>query len=157
MNVNRLLYLKEKDFVSISVTEKEVKNIYSIRSEINRIAKTYFFSIREYRKLVKKELNLANKIPIYFSSTLLLFYINSKSTLFWINYFMILKICYEKNIFIFLQNGEVIELEVSKRAFVRELKKVNIVLNYVNNLWNDSVFIADLLDYFNWNNIFKVI
>ena len=134
MNANRLLYLKEKDFVSISVTEKEVKNIYSIRSEINRIAKTYFFSIREYRKLVKKELNLANKIPIYFSSTLLLFYINSKSTLFWINYFMILKICYEKNIFIFLQNGEVIELEVSKRAFVRELKKVNIVLNYVNNL-----------------------
>ena len=74
MNANRLLYLKEKDFVSISVTEKEVKNIYSIRSEINRIAKTYFFSIREYRKLVKKELNLANKIPIYFSSTLLLFY-----------------------------------------------------------------------------------
>ena len=134
MNINRLLYLKEKDFVSISVTEKEVSNIYSIKSEINKLANSYFFSIREYRKLVKKELKLANKIPIYFSPTLLLFYINSNNTLFWVNYFMILKVCYEKNIFIFLQNGEVLELEVSKRVFMRELKKVNIVLNYVKNL-----------------------
>ena len=134
MNANRLLYLKEKDFVSISVREKEVTKIYSITSEINKIAKTYFFSIKEYRKLVRKELKLSNKIPIYFSPSLLLFYVNSKNTLFWINYFMILKICYEKNIVIFLQNGDVIELEVSKRFFVRELKKINIVLNYVNNL-----------------------
>ena len=134
MNSNRLLYLREKDFVSIAVTEKEVKNIYSIQSEINRMATSYFFSIREYRKLVRKELNLSNKLPIYFSPSLLLFYVNSKNTLYWINYFMILKVCYEKNIFIFLQNGEIVELEISRRVFARELKKINIVLNYVNNL-----------------------
>ena len=134
MSKNRLLYLKEKDFVSIAVTEEEVRNIYSVRSEIDKLAKTHFFSIKEYRKLVRKELLLANKIPIYFSPSLFLFYVNSKNTLYWINYFMVLKVCYEKNIFIFLKNGEVIELEISKRVFVKEMQKINIVLNYVNNL-----------------------
>ena len=128
------MYLKEKDFVSISVTEEEVRNIYSIRSEIEKIAKAHFFSVKEYRKLVRKELLLSNKIPLYFSPSLFLFYVNSKNTLYWINYFMILKVCYEKNIIIFLKNGDVLELDVSKRVFVKELKKINIVLNYVNNL-----------------------
>ena len=134
MSKNRLLYLKEKDFVSIAVTEDEVRNIYSIKSEIDKLAKTYFFSIKEYRKLVRRALSLANKIPIYFSQSLFLFYVNSKNTLYWINYFMVLKVCYEKNIVIFLKNGDVLELEVSKRVFVKELKKINIVLNYVSNL-----------------------
>ena len=134
MSKNRLLYLKEKDFVSIAVTEDEVRNIYSIKSEIDKLAKTYFFSIKEYRKLVRRALSLANKIPIYFSQSLFLFYVNSKNTLYWINYFMVLKVCYEKNIIIFLKNGDVLELEVSKRVFVKELEKINIVLNYVSNL-----------------------
>ena len=134
MSKNRLLYLKEKDFVSIAVTEEEVTNIYSIKSEIEKIAKAHFFSIKEYRKLVRKELLLSNKIPIYFSQSLFLFYVNSKNTLFWINYFMILKVCYEKNIIIFFKNGDFLELEVSKRFFVKELEKINIVLNYVSNL-----------------------
>lgn len=128
------MYLKEKDFVSIAVTEDEVRNIYSIKSEIDKLAKAHFFSIKEYRKLVRRALSLANKIPIYFSQSLFLFYINSKNTLYWINYFMVLKVCYEKNTFIFLKNGEVLELEVSKRVFVKELEKINIVLNYVSNL-----------------------
>ena len=134
MSKNRLLYLKEKEFVSIAVTEDEVRNIYSIKSEIDKLAKTHFFSIKEYRKLVRRALSLANKIPIYFSQSLFLFYVNSKNTLYWINYFMVLKVCYEKNIIIFLKNGDVLELEVSKRVFVKELEKINIVLNYVNNL-----------------------
>ena len=134
MSVNHILYLKEKDFVSISVTEKEAFNIYSVKNEVDKIAKAHFFCVKEYRKLVRKELSLANKIPIYFSQSLLLFYINSKNTLFWINYFMILKVCYEKNIIIFFKNGDVIELEVSKVVFIRELQKINTILNHVNNL-----------------------
>ena len=47
---------------------------------------------------------------------------------------MVLKVCYEKNIIIFFKNGDVLELEVSKRVFVKELEKINIVLNYVSNL-----------------------
>ena len=134
MSKNRILYLTEKDFVSMLVTEEEMTKIYSVRSEINNIAKNHFLNIKEYHKLVRKKLLLKNKIPIYFSQSLLLFYINSNKTIFWINYYMILKICYDKNIVIFFKDGSMLELEISKRVISNELKKIYIVLEHINNL-----------------------
>ena len=127
MKFNSILYLEEINFVSTVVTIEGMNKIYSIRNEINNIAKAYFFSIKEYRKLIRKVLLLKNKIPIYFSNTLLLFYIKSKSALYWINYFMILKVCYNQNIIVFFKDGSFIELEISRKIFSREIKKINIV------------------------------
>ena len=134
MSVNSILYLKEKDFVASVVSVNEETKIYSVRNEINKLAKVHFFSIKEYRKIVRKELLLGNKIPIYFSQSLLLFYINAKDTLYWINYFMILKICYDKNIVIFFKDYSFVEIDVSRNIFANELKKINKVLKYINNL-----------------------
>ena len=134
MSVKNILYLKEKDFVSSIVYIGKEERIYSVGDKVNKLAKSHFFSVKEYRKIARKELQLGNKIPIYFSNVLFLFYINAKNTLYWINYFMVLKICYDKNVIIFFKDGSFIEVEVSKKNFSNELKKINKVLQYVNNL-----------------------
>ena len=141
MSLSNLLFLKEVAFDSMMVFEGKSVPIYSAKNEINRIAKLYFFSIKEYRKLVRKELILKNKIPIYFSKSLLLFCVKSKDEVYWINYFKILKICFGEKVVIFFMDGSFIEVEVSRQVLSKEIKKVNVVLDYINNLWNDSVFI----------------
>lgn len=134
MSTNSILYLKEKEFVStLGFEDKEVV-IYSARSEINKLAAKHFFNISQYRKLVRRELSLKNKIPIYFSNYLLLFNIRCHDENYWINYFNILKICYDDKMIIVFKNGLIIELEVSKRIFVSELKKIDMILRYVDNL-----------------------
>jgi hypothetical protein len=131
MNYRDVLYLKEKDYVAtVKYIETEEK-VYSLKSEINKIAKKFLFNLKDYNKLVRKELNLKNKIPIYFSENLLLFKIN----FYYVNFFNVLKICYEerKIIFIFKSN-EKLEIVACKRILDKELLKIRKVLEYVRNL-----------------------
>ena len=135
MMKNKLLYLEEKDFVSIANYSDRVEEIYSIRSEVNRLANKHLFSVLEYRKLIRKETDLKNKIPIYFSESLLLFYVKSLDATYWINYFNILKICYEDEAYIIFKNGSILKLDVSKKLLKLELIKINKVITYVDNLY----------------------
>lgn len=134
MEKNKILFLKEENFISsIHYIEKK-EDIYSIKSELNSLAKRHFFSISEYRKLVRKQLPLKNKIPIYFSPSLLLFCIRERNCCYWINYFNILKICYEENIIIIFKDGSILEADVKKKILLQELEKINKVLAYKKEL-----------------------
>ena len=135
MNYKDILYLKEKDYIAnIKYIEKEEK-IYSIRSEINKIAKKFLFDLSYYKKVIRKQLGLKNKIPIYLSEKLLLFKLNSKTEIYFINFFNVLKItCDESSVLIFFVNGEKLEFESPKRILKNELTKISKVLNYVRNL-----------------------
>ena len=77
MSLRDILYLKEKNFIANVIKTDGVEQIYSIKSELNQIAKKHFINISEYRKLVRKKIDLKNKIPIYFSNQLLLFNVKS--------------------------------------------------------------------------------
>ena len=134
MSLNNILYLEEKAFVSNKVDINGIIEIYSLRSELNQIANKFLTSINEYRKFARKELGLKNKIPLYLSSRLLLFTVKSEDTNYWINYFNILKICYSDNIIIIFKNGDILELHITKIKIIKELEKINKVLNYINSL-----------------------
>ena len=135
MGISNILYLKEEEFIAKIVTETEEREIYSLRSELDYIAKNCLLSISEYYKLVRKKLQLKNKIPIYFSNKLLLFTLKSKNTRYLINYFNILKICYEKDIIIIIfKNGTIINVNVNRRIITKELCKINQILEYINKL-----------------------
>jgi hypothetical protein len=134
MSLNNILYLEEKAFVSNKVDINGIIEIYSLRSELNQIANKFLTSINEYRKFARKELGLKNKIPLYLSSRLLLFTVKSEDTNYWINYFNILKICYSDNIIIIFKNGDILELHITKTKIIKELEKINKVLNYINSL-----------------------
>jgi hypothetical protein len=134
MSKGDILYLKEEEFVATIVTDEEERNIYSLRSELNKIANDYFVSIIEYRKLVRKKLSLKNKIPLYFSDKLFLFTFKSGKVSYWVNFFNILKICYDKNIIVIFKNGTILEIDVNKKIIMKEMEKINIVLEYINNL-----------------------
>ena len=134
MSINDILYLKEENFIANIITKSEVGQIYSVKSEINRIAKKHLMSIGEYKKFARKELGLKNKIPIYFSNKLLLFNLKFKETTFWINYFNILKICYKENIMIIFKNGHILEIGIKKDHLRKEIMKTVKVLKYITNL-----------------------
>ena len=134
MSIGNILYLKEEGFVATKVTEVEEKEVYSLRSEINSIAKNCFFDITKYHKLVRKKLPLKNKIPIYFSDKLLLFTFKSKNVCYWVNFFNIFKICYDEEIVIIFKNGTILKVNLNKRIIKNELFKINQVLEYINNL-----------------------
>ena len=132
---NKLLFLEEKDFISTAYYMDKKEEIYSVRSEVNQLANKHLFSVSEYRKLIRKKTDLKNKIPIYFSESLLLFYLKDDITIYWINYFNILKICYEDSIYIIFKNGDILRVKVSKELIKKELMKVEKVLNYIRNLY----------------------
>jgi hypothetical protein len=133
--MERILYLKQTVFEATAYTISGLKDIFSLRNEIDKLALKHLFSIESYRKAVRDILPLKNKIPIYFSSKLFLFYLRSNDkSLYYINFYEILKICFTKNIIIIFKNGEKLELEISKEIVNRELKKIKIISNYLNNL-----------------------
>ena len=134
MSINDILYLKEADFSASKFFVDRIEEIYSIRSELKSIAKKHFISIESYRKFVRKELNLKNKIPLYFSSNLLLFNIRSGKTLYWINYFNILKICFDDKAVVIFKNGDQLELETNKKILRSEIIKIKKILKYINML-----------------------
>jgi hypothetical protein len=127
---NSILYLKEKDFVTTVLYIEKKEEVYSLNSELNKLAKRHFFSLNEYRKLVRKQLDLKNKIPIFFSNDLFLFYLKVSDTCYWINYFNILKICYDENIVIIFKNGYILRLDIKRKNLIKELEKIDKVLNY---------------------------
>ena len=134
MSLNDILYLKEENFCANIITQFEVGKIYSVKSELNKIAKKHFICISEYKKLVRKELSLKNKIPLYISNQLLFFNIKSNDTIYWINYFNILKICYQDNILVIFKTGDILELEINIKLIKKELNKVKEVLEYIASL-----------------------
>ena len=127
---NSILFLKEKDFVATVFYVERCEEVYSLNSELNKLTKRHFFSINEYRKLVRKQIDLKNKIPIFFSNDLFLFYLKDKDTCYWINYFSILKICYDENIVIIFKNGYILKLDIKRKNLIKELEKIDKVLNY---------------------------
>lgn len=131
---NRLLYLIEEEYVAKAIYTDSVKSIYSIKSELNKIAKNHLTSLAIYYKNVRKILHLKNKIPIFFSDSLLLFQINSKKAKYFINYFNILKICYEEKMVIIFNDGTILKLSCKKSVFKRELEKIKCIVDYRNNL-----------------------
>ena len=130
MKENCILFLKEKDFVATVFYVERCEEVYSLNSELNKLAKRHFLSLSEYRKLVRKQIELKNKIPIYFSDKLFLFYLKIKDESFWINYFNILKICYDENIVIIFKNGYILRLDIKRKNLIKELEKIDKVLNY---------------------------
>ena len=127
---NSILFLKEKDFVATVFYIERCEEVYSLNSELNKLAKRHFLSLSEYRKLVRKQLDLKNKIPIYFSDKLFLFYLKIGNESYWINYFNILKICYDENIVIIFKNGYILKLDIKRKNLIKELGKIDKVLNY---------------------------
>ena len=130
MSKNSILFLKEKDFVATVFYVEKSEEVYSLNSELNKLAKRHFLSLSEYRKLVRKQLELKNKIPIYFSDNLFLFYLKIGNESFWINYFNILKICSDENIVIIFKNGYILRLDIKRKNLIKELGKIDKVLNY---------------------------
>ena len=130
MNENSILFLKEKDFVATVFYVERCEEVYSLNSELNKLAKRHFLSLSEYRKLVRKQIELKNKIPIYFSDKLFLFYLKIGNESYWINYFNILKICYDENIVIIFKNGYILRLDIKRKNLIKELEKIDKVLNY---------------------------
>ena len=130
MSKSSILFLKEKDFVATVFYVERCEEVYSLNSELNKLAKRHFLSLSEYRKLVRKQLDLKNKIPIYFSDKLFLFYLKIGNESYWINYFNILKICYEENIVIIFKNGYILKLDIKRKNLIKELGKIDKVLNY---------------------------
>jgi hypothetical protein len=130
MKENGILFLKEKDFVATVFYVERCEEVYSLNSELNKLAKRHFLSLSEYRKLVRRQLDLKNKIPIYFSDKLFLFYLKIGNESYWINYFNILKICYDENIVIIFKNGYILKLDIKRKNLIKELGKIDKVLNY---------------------------
>ena len=130
MSKSSILFLKEKDFVATVFYVEKCEEVYSLNSELNKLAKRHFLSLSEYRKLVRKQLDLKNKIPIYFSDKLFLFYLKIGNESYWINYFNILKICYDENIVIIFKNGYILKLDIKRKNLIKELGKIDKVLNY---------------------------
>ena len=130
MSKSSILFLKEKDFVATVFYVERCEEVYSLNSELNKLAKRHFLSLSEYRKLVRKQLDLKNKIPIYFSDKLFLFYLKIGNESYWINYFNILKICYDENIVIIFKNGYILKLDIKRKNLIKELGKIDKVLNF---------------------------
>jgi hypothetical protein len=130
MKENGILFLKEKDFVATVFYVERCEEVYSLNSELNKLAKRHFLSLSEYRKLVRRQLDLKNKIPIYFSDKLFLFYLKIGNESYWINYFNILKICYDENIVIIFKNGYILKLDIKRKNLIKELGKIDKVLNF---------------------------
>lgn len=130
-----ILYLKQTIFEAIAYTDKGTYNIASLQSEINKLAMKYLFTVSSYKKSIKRVLPFKNKIPIYFSNDLILFYLKTNDdNKYYMNYTEIFKICYDENIMIIFKNGESLKVKVSKKILINELKKIKLLLNYINNL-----------------------
>jgi hypothetical protein len=131
----KILYLKETLFEATLYANEECFKISSVQGELNKLATKYLFSIASYKSCVKKKLPLKNKIPIYFSNQLLFFYLKTNEEKYYLNYFEIFKICCEEKAIIIFKNGHKIELDISKKIILNEIKKVKLLLNYINNLF----------------------
>ena len=133
--MERIIYLKQTLFYAKAYTISGVSEIYSLRNEINKLASKHLFSLESYKKGVKKHLPLKNKIPIFFSKSLLLFYLKTKNNeMYYINFFEVFKICFAKKCIIIFKNGEILELDVTRKVLSNEMAKVKTISNYLNNL-----------------------
>ena len=129
-----IIYLKQNIFEAKKYTCFGFEEINSLRNEIDRCCEMHLFSLESYKKAVRKKIGLKNKIPIYFSDKLMLFYLKENENRYYINFKKIYKICFEEKVIIIFKNGDILELALNKKIISKELSKVETILNYLNNL-----------------------
>ena len=130
------MYLKETKSFSKAYYKDVTLEITSVRSELNHQARKHLFSIESYKKSIRKILCFKNKIPLYFSKKLFLFYLKTTNDeVYYINLQEVLKLCYiEKNIVVIFTCGRVLKLDTSINSVKTTLKKADIISNYIYNL-----------------------
>lgn len=132
--MSKILFIKESNFKTTAYYEDKEENVYSLNSFLNDLAHKYFFTISIYKKMIRKYLPLKNKIPIYFSDKILLFYLlDNLGNRYLINYNSLAKICYDNEVLFLFKNGYILSCDVNKKIINNELKKVYSILEYMHN------------------------
>lgn len=105
---------------------------------INVICKAHFIDAKKYMQYARAKLGITQNVPIYLSSSLLLFRIKADNKEYHINYFMI-KYVEEMNgmIIIHFLDGSAVDIKTTQRKYEIIEKKINIILHYIDNLENE--------------------
>lgn len=102
---------------------------------INVICKAYFIDVKKYMQYARAKLNITQNVPIYLSSSLLLFKVKTSNKEYYINYFMVK---YEEEIngrlIIHFFDGTVANIKMSRRKYEIIENKINIILQYMDSL-----------------------
>lgn len=130
----KILYLINHDYHTEVVTKEECFEVVSLYSFLNQLASYYLTSIDGYRKSVKKQLGMKYNIPLFFSKSLLLFSLSDQNRQkYWINYYALNDIYYQKGEFIFVfYNGHRISMIISKGKISNSLNKIKAIIDYIN-------------------------
>ncbi len=119
-----IYYYIEDNFLSKEKNNTGFVKIESINKALNNLATSNLFGIKEYKKAVKKILNIKSKIPIYYDFENLFFNIKDNNKKYYINYHSLLGIAYDtKRAILIFKNGENIIINVNKKTLLANVIK----------------------------------
>ena len=134
--MEEILYLKddkEKVIVYYDYKNEEVHSVYSF---LNKLASINLFSLSVYRQKVAKNIGIKSTIPIYFNHHTMLFsLLDNFGYKYWINYFSLTDILYQKGYCILLfKQGDFLKISVSKQKLSNVTGKINKIIDYINKI-----------------------
>lgn len=134
--MEEILYLKddkEKVIVYYDYKNEEVHSVYSF---LNKLASINLFSLSVYRQKVAKNIGIKSTIPIYFNHHTMLFsLLDNFGYKYWINYFSLTDILYQKGYCMLLfKQGDFLKIAVSKQKLSNVMHKINKIIDYINKI-----------------------
>lgn len=134
--MEEILYLKddkEKVIVYYDYKNEEVHSVYSF---LNKLASINLFSLSVYRQKVAKNIGIKSTIPIYFNHHTMLFsLLDNFGYKYWINYFSLTDILYQKGYCMLLfKQGDFLKIAVSKQKLSNVTGKINKIIDYINKI-----------------------
>lgn len=134
--MEEILYLKddkEKVIVYYDYKNEEVHSVYSF---LNKLASINLFSLSVYRQKVAKYIGIKSTIPIYFNHHTMLFsLLDNFGYKYWINYFSLTDILYQKGYCMLLfKQGDFLKIAVSKQKLSNVTGKINKIIDYINKI-----------------------
>ena len=134
--MEEILYLKDDKEKVIAYYDCRNEEVHSVYSFLNKLASINLFSLSVYRQKVAKYIGIKSTIPIYFNHHTILFsLLDNFGYKYWINYFSLTDILYQKGYCMLLfKQGDFLKIAVSQQKITNVFIKTNKIIDYINKI-----------------------
>ena len=125
-------YIIKKDYESIIYKNNDNAFYKGYERIISVISKEYFLDLKKYNKYVGESLNIKRNIPIHLSNNLMLFKIKLDNMEYYINYYNIIYIGYDKlNVLIIFKSGAMLYFKYKIIRLKKIIEKCQKIDDYI--------------------------
>lgn len=133
-------YFVQKDFKTTVYTFESTFTYDERELYINRLLKINLIDLTSYKRLIRYNLEIKSRIPLFLNAYTILFKIKTQNSIIYLNYLSIINIGVSKdNVFILFRDGSYLEICYMKNTIRKDLEKCRIIMQYKETIKNKYI------------------